>query len=346
MTNRRNRQILLARRPTGAPVPGDFAMAEATVPMVGDGQLLLRNLYLSIDPYLRGLMSESEGHYAPAFALGQPMGGGTVAEVVESRMDGFRPGDLLLADGGWQEYVVSDGTGLRRLPPGMERPSYALGVLGMTGFTAWHGLLQIGEPVPGETLVVGAASGAVGAVAGQIAKLKGCRVVGIAGGPEKCRYVVDELGFDACIDHRDPAFPRQLAEAVPDGVDIYFENVGGAVFDAVWPHLNVHARVPVCGLVAGYNGAAPRPGPDRLPDVALTLIMMRIRMQGFMVSDHYGPEHDRFVHEMTEWLASGAVRVREDVAGGLEQAPDALIRVLTGGNFGKTLVEVALPRGH
>lgn len=236
----------------------DFEMADGPVPTPGDGKMLLRNLYLSIDPYLRGRMNDSEDSYAEPFALGKPMGGGTLAEVVESGQDAFRPGDLVVGESGWREYLVSDGTNLRKLTPDMAHPSLALGVLGMTGFTAWHGLLAIGEPRAGETLVVAAASGAVGAVVGQIGKIKGCRVVGIAGGPEKCRYVVDELGFDACIDHRDPDIVRLLADATPNGIDIYFENVGGAVSDAVWPRLNVHARVPVCGLIAGHDGVTPK----------------------------------------------------------------------------------------
>ena len=343
MTTARNRQVLLARRPHGAPTADDFALVDGETPAPGEGQVLLRNIYLSIDPYLRGRMGDRDGAYAAPFALGEPMGGSTVAEVLESRDDAFRPGDLVVADGGWQEYALSDGPALRKLPRGMTRPSLALGVLGMTGFTAWHGLLKIGEPQPGETLVVAAASGAVGAVVGQIAKLKGCRVVGIAGGPAKCRYVVDELGFDAGVDHRDPAFPQRLAEAVPQGIDIYFENVGGAVFDAVWPHLNVHARVPVCGLIAGYNAAAPEAGPDRLPDVARTLVMKRIKMQGFIMRDHIDREHDAFVRDMSAWLTADRVRAREDIATGLERAPDALIRVLSGGNFGKAVVEVERP---
>ncbi len=340
MKTARNRQVLLARRPRGALGLDDFEVVDGAMPLPRDGQVLVRNLFLSIDPYLRGRMNEGEDIYAAPFALGAPVGGGTVDEVVGSGDAAFRPGELVLAEGGWQDYAAVDAAGLRRLPVRMERPSQALGVLGMTGFTAWHGLLRIGEPRLGETLVVAAASGAVGSVVGQIAKLKGRRVVGIAGGPAKCAYVVDELGFDACVDHRDPAFPRLLAEVVPDGIDIYFENVGGAVFDAVWPHLNVHARVPVCGLIAGYNGDLAEPRPDRLPVLAATLITKRIRMQDFLVSDHMDQDHDAFAREMSGWLTAGQVRAREDVANGLEQAPDALMRVLSGGNLGKAIVEV------
>ena len=340
MTNRINRQVLLARRPNGAVEVTDFELADGLMPTPGDGQILLRNIYLSIDPYLRGRMNDSEDSYAEPFALGKPMGGGTVAEVMESDQDGFRPGDLVVGEGGWQEYLVSDGAGLRKLPPDMAHPSLGLGVLGMTGFTAWHGLLGIGEPRAGETLVVAAASGAVGAVVGQIGKIKGCRVVGIAGGSEKGRYVTEELGFDACVDRRDPDLKRLLADAAPDGIDIYFENVGGAVFDAVWPRLNVHARVPVCGLIAGYDGVTPEQRPDRWPEIAMTLITKRIRMQGFIMSDHIEQEHELFFRSMSAWLVAGEVRVREDTAQGLEQASDALMRVLSGQNFGKMLVQV------
>lgn len=340
MTTSRNRQVLLARRPDGAVKPTDFELTDGQMPTPDDGQLLLRNLFLSIDPYLRGRMNATEGSYADPFPLGQPMGGGTISEVIESSADVFQAGDLVVAQGGWQEYAAAGAAGLRKLPPGMENPSFALGVLGMTGFTAWHGLLRIGEPEPGETLVVAAASGAVGSVVGQIAKLKGCRVVGVAGGAEKCRYVADELGFDTCLDHRDPDFARLLADATPDGIDIYFENVGGPVFDAVWPRLNVHARVPVCGLIADYDGAASEQRPDRWPEIAMTLITKRISMQGFIMTDHIEQDHNLFFREMSAWLAAGQVRTREDVAQGLEQAPDALMRVLSGRNFGKMLVRI------
>src|SRR5690242_2146065 len=247
-----NRQVTLASRPVGAPTAADFALVEHPVPAPGEGELLLRNLYLSLDPYMRGRMSDAESYAAP-MAVGDVMVGGTVARVQASRHPDWQPGDLVLAYGGWQDYALSDGRGLGRLDPGMAHPSLALGVLGMPGFTAYMGLLDIGQPRPGETVVVAAASGAVGSVVGQIARLKGCRVVGVAGGNEKCRYVVDELGFDACADHRAKDFPQQLEAACRQGIDVYFENVGGAVFDAVLPLLNARARVPLCGLIAQYN---------------------------------------------------------------------------------------------
>jgi NADPH-dependent curcumin reductase CurA len=242
---------------------------------------------------------------------------------------------------------VSDGTALTRLAADMAHPSHALGVLGMPGFTAWFGLLTIGEPRPGETVVVAAASGAVGSVVGQIAKLRGCRVIGIAGGARKCAHVVDQLGFDMCIDHRDPDFARTLQAACPDGIDVYYENVGGGVFAAVLPLLNVAARVPVCGLIAQYNGDGSDDrtglpaGPDRLPSLLDAVLMRRIRMQGFIILDHYGAPFDAFLQEMTAWLDHGRIKFFEDVVDGLENAPRAFIGMLEGRNNGKLVIRVA-----
>ncbi|SFL33713.1 NADP-dependent oxidoreductase [Methylobacterium pseudosasicola] len=340
MSQDKNRRIVLAARPRGEPVPEDFRLEEVPRPEPAEGQILLRNLYLSLDPYMRGRMSEGPSYVEPV-ALGAVMGGATVARVALSRHPDFKPGDLVTGFGEWQDYALSDGTNLTRLGPDFAHPSYALSVLGMPGFTAWHGLLTIGEPKAGETLVVASASGPVGAVVGQIAKLKSCRVVGIAGGADKCRFVTDELGFDACIDRRDPAFAEALRRAVPDGIDIYYENVGGPVFDAVLPLLNVHARIPVCGLIAHYNDTAPPPGPDRLPRLAYTLLVKRIRMQGFIISDHYGPEFAAFLDAMKAWVAEGQVKLREDIVDGLENAPNAFIGLLRGENFGKLVIRIA-----
>ncbi len=269
------------------------------------------------------------------------MVGATVSRVEHSRHPEYASGDLVLAASGWQDYSLSDGSGLRKLAVDLRQPVRALGVLGMPGFTAFVGLLDIGQPAPGETVVVAAASGGVGSVVGQLARLQGCRAVGIAGGPQKCRYVIEELGFDACIDHRQADLPQRLAAACPRGVDVYFENVGGAVFDAVAPLLNVHARVPVCGLIAHYNDAAPAPGPDRLPRVARLILARRIRMQGFIIFDHYASRYDDFQRRMAAWLAGGQIRSREDIVEGLERAPQALIGLLQGENFGKRVVHVA-----
>ncbi len=335
-----NRQITLASRPVGAPTAANFKLVETPVPPLADGQVLLRNLYLSLDPYMRGRMSDAASYAAPT-GIGEVMGAGTVARVQTSNHPDYSTGDLVLAQGGWQEYLVSDGNGLNRLDPDMPQPSLALGVLGMPGFTAYMGLLDIGQPKSGETVVVAAASGAVGSAVGQIAKLKGCRVVGIAGGSEKCAYVRDELGFDACIDHRAADFPAQLAAACGDGIDVYFENVGGAVFDAVLPLLNPKARIPVCGLIAHYNDTALPPGPDRLGLLTRTLLSKRIRMQGFIIFDDYGDRYGEFLAEMGEWVGQGRIRYREDVVDGLENAPEAFIGLLEGRNFGKLVVRIA-----
>jgi NADPH-dependent curcumin reductase CurA len=335
-----NRRIVLNSRPSGVPVPGNFRLERGEVQQPADGQVLLRTLYLSIDPYMRGRMNDAPS-YAPSVAIDAVMVGATVARVESSRHPDYAPGELVLASNGWQDYALADGTALRRLPSGMPQPARALSILGMPGFTAFVGLLDIGQPAAGETVVVAAASGAVGSIVGQLARLHGCRAVGIAGGAEKCRYVVEQLGFDACIDHSQAELPRRLATACPQGIDVYFENVGGAVFDAVAPLLNVRARVPLCGLIAHYNDAAPPAGPDRLPRVARLILTHRIRMQGFIIFDHYATRYDDFQHRMTAWVEAGQIRSREHVVEGLEHAPQALIGLLQGENFGKLVIHVA-----
>ena len=334
-----NRRIVLNSRPVGAPTANDFRLETGDVPTPGAGQVLLRTVWLSLEPYMRGRMSDAPS-YAPPVQLGDVMVGGTISRVVSSNLPAFREGDLVVAAGGWQDYALSDGSDLIPLGRDFPHPSRALGVLGMPGFTAYTGLLTIGEPKAGETVVVAAASGAVGAVVGQIAKLKGCRVIGVAGGADKCAYVTGTLGFDACIDHRDPAFASQLKAACPNGIDVYFENVGGAVFDAVWPLLNNHARVPVCGLIAHYNDTALPAGPDRLPKLMTTILSKRIRMQGFIILDYYATGYAPFLKDMSEWVAQGSVKVLEDVIPDLTDAPAALIGLLAGKNFGKVVVRV------
>ena len=307
------------------------------MPVPGEGQVLLRTLYLSLDPYMRGRMSDAPS-YAPPVAVGEVMVGSTIARVEVSHHPRFRPGDRVLAYGGWQSYALSDGSGLVRLDPALEPPSLALGVLGMPGFTAYMGLLEIGQPKPGETVVVAAASGAVGSVVGQIAKLKGCRVVGLAGGPRKCGYVLDELGFDACVDHHGDDLPGRLAQACPDGIDVYFENVGGVVFQAVLPLLNVHARIPVCGLIAHYNDTGLPPGPDRQGLLLRAILTKRITMRGFIIFDDFGPRFGEFQQVMAEWVRAASIKYREDVVEGLEKAPAAFMGLLKGDNFGKLVV--------
>ena len=334
-----NRRIVLASRPSGAPLLENFRMEETPLPVPQEGQVLLRSIYLSLDPYMRGRMSDAPS-YAPPVELGEVMVGGTICRIETSMHPGFHAGDLAVGYSGWQDYALSDGTDLNKLPKTLSRQSFALGVLGMPGFTGYMGLLDIGRPKQDETVVVAAATGAVGSVVGQIAKLKGCRVVGIAGGPEKCRYAVEELGFNACVDHRGHDLPARLAHACPDGIDVYFENVGGAVFEAVLPLLNVHARVPLCGLIAQYNDQEPSEGMNRLPLLLRTMLTRRIEMQGFIIYDDYAPHFGKFFEDMSSWVAEGKIKYREDIVEGLENAPQAFIHLLEGKNFGKLIVRV------
>lgn len=334
-----NRQIILVSRPHGEPVPENFELAEAPIPELHPRQLLLKTKYLSLDPYMRGRMSEAKS-YVPPFALGEPLSGGTVSEVMASNNPKYAVGDIVLAFGGWQDYSVSDGSGLRKLDPEVAPITTALGVLGMPGLTAYTGLLNIGLPKPGETLAVAAAAGPVGSAVGQIAKIKGCRVVGIAGGKAKVDYLRDELGFDAAIDHRSPHLKEELKGACPDGIDIYFENVGGAVWDAVFPLLNNFARVPVCGLIAYYNATALPEGPDRAPGLMRAVLTKRLRVQGFIVYDFASQTQD-FLRDAGGWVRDGMLKYREDIVEGLENAPQALIGLLRGANFGKLLVKVS-----
>jgi hypothetical protein len=329
----------MAKRPVGMPTPDCFRLEEVEVGSPKEGEVQLQTLYVSLDPYMRGRMSEGASYVAP-LAVGDVMCGGAVSRVVASRAAGFSAGDLVVGDTGWQERPVVPASGLMKLPASPAPPSWALGVLGMPGLTAYVGLLDIGQPKAGETIVVAAATGPVGATVGQIAKLKGCRAVGIAGGKDKCDYAVGELGFDACIDHHSNDLAQQLAAACPKGIDVYFENVGGNVLFSVLPLLNLHARVPVCGVVAWYNLTSLPPGPDLTPVLMRTVLVRRVKMQGFIIFDHFDrmPE---FLREMAAWLAAGRVKYREDVVEGLKNAPQALIGLLQGHNFGKVVVRMA-----
>ncbi|MFI7667299.1 NADP-dependent oxidoreductase [Nocardia sp. NPDC049526] len=332
-------RIVLASRPEGAPTPANFRIETAALPEPGEGEVLLRTLYLSLDPYMRGRMSAAKSYAAPV-AVGDVMVGGTVAEVLESGDPSIAKGDVVQAYSGWQTHQVTPASGLRELDPDKAPISTALGVLGMPGFTAYSGLLKIGQPKAGETLVVAAASGPVGSAVGQIARIKGVRAIGIAGGPEKCAYVREELGFEAAIDHRATDFADQLRAAVPDGVDIYFENVGGAVADAVYPLLNTYARVPVCGLIANYNATGALEGPDRLPGFYGRILTKSLTVRGFMQTEFVREMYKDFLHEMSGWIAEDRVRYREDIVDGLEHAPEAFIGMLEGRNFGKLVVRV------
>jgi NADPH-dependent curcumin reductase len=334
-----NHQCLLASRPQGEPTAGNFRFVETPLPDLADGQVLVRHHYLSLDPYMRGRMSESKS-YAASQPLDQVMIGGTAGEVVASKDPQFKVGDKVVGQGGWQEYAIVDPSHrgvLHKVDTTHIPLSAYLGAVGMPGVTAWYGLTQIIAPKAGETLVVSAASGAVGGAFGQLAKLRGCRAVGLAGGPDKCAYVVDELGFDACIDYKQhpdlKSLSQALKEACPDGIDGDFENVGGLILDAVMLRTNAFARIAMCGLIAGYNGAL-------LPMANPALILVnRLKIEGFIVSDHMAL-WPRALKELGVLAASGKLKYRETIAHGLASAPEAFIGLLKGKNFGKQLVKL------
>ncbi len=339
-TSNSNRRIVLAERPKGLPTESTLRLEEVEIPKAGANQMLLRTVFLSLDPYMRGRMNDAKS-YAEPVKIDEVMTGQVVAEVVESNLDGYRKGDYVLAGSGWQDYAISDGSEVMNLGSNPAQPSWSLGILGMPGYTAYAGLLKIGEPKAGETVVVAAASGPVGATVGQIAKIKGCRVIGIAGGTGKCDHVVSNLGFDACIDHKADDFAEQLKTACPDGIDVYFENVGGKVFYAVLPLLNAFARVPVCGVVSWYNLTGLPEGNDFGPAIMGTILRMKVKVQGFIIFDSFTKSTYReFAGDMTNWLKEGKVHYKEQVVDGLENAPAALNDVLLGKSFGKVVVKV------
>jgi len=329
----RNRQIVLKRRPSGLPVPEDFAIADAPLPEPQAGEVLLRGIYLSLDPYMRGRISGVRSYARPT-GIGEVIEGRVVGQVVRSRDPAFRDGDYASGGYGWQLYSAVPAGGLLKLDPAEAPISTALGILGMPGMTAYVGLSDIGQPKAGETVVVSAASGAVGAVAGQLARRQGARVVGIAGGAEKCRYVEEELGFDASIDHRSPDLGAALDQACPKGIDVYFENVGGAVQAAVFPRLNDFARMVMCGMIAEYNDPTPLPGPN-----LGAVVRKRLKIQGFIVGDQR-QRHGELRAMAAPLVRSGQLKYREDIGPGLERAPEAFIGLLQGRNFGKLLVKL------
>lgn len=329
-----NTQILFKTRPEGLPDESNFECVTAPVPVAGEGEVLRRTIYLSVDPYMRGRMSDQKS-YAEGAKLGEVMVGQTVSRVIESKNPRFGAGDFVLTNDGWQEYAVSDGKGLRKIDPSVAPVSWYLGILGMPGLTAYVALLDIGKPKPGETVVVSAAAGAVGSVAGQIAKIKGCRVIGIAGSNEKCRYLVETLGFEAAINYRTEDLADSVRRVCPSGVDVYVDNVGGAVLQAVMQCLNVHARIPLIGLISQYNDTKMRPGPNLLP-----LLVNRALIQGMIVTDH-AARAPEFLRDMSAWIREGRIQYREDVVQGLENAPRALIGLFAGENIGKRIVQVS-----
>lgn len=333
-----NRQWRLVRRPRGMVKETDFSWTEDPVPDVGEGQVLVRNLYLSIDPTQRGWMARDT--YIPAMAIGDVVRSFGVGQVVGSRHEGYRPGEIVQGGVGWQDYLLTDGGGLlpiAKLPKGVDIP-LAMSVLGLTGITAYFGLLEVGRPRAGETVVVSGAAGATGSIAGQIARIQGCRVVGIAGGPDKCAWLTGEAGFDAAIDYKTERVDRRLAELCPEGIDLFFDNVGGEILDAALANLAMRGRVVICGAISVYNEKTPPPGPQNY----LSLLVHRGRMEGFIVLD-YMERASEAVAALAGWVREGKLRYEVDVQEGLEKAPDALLRLFAGKNRGKQLLKIADP---
>ena len=339
MSNKINRQIILVKRPSGKPQPDDFSLVDASVPVPEEGQVLCKTIYLSLDPYMRGRMNDSKS-YADPVKINEVMTGGTVGQVLKSRSTNFQQGDIVYGYGGWQDYWASEGKALRKIDSELAPISTATGVLGMPGVTAYTGFLNIGQPKKGETVVVAAASGAVGSVVGQIAQIKGARAVGIAGSEEKCKFVTEEFGFDACVNHNSPDFAEALKNACPDGIDVYFENVSGKVFETVMPLLNDFARIPVCGLIALYNATELPPGPNLTPLLMRDILVKRLTFRGFIVWDFAAQEKEALT-ELAKWIKEGKLHYREDIVDGLENAPEAFMGLLEGKNFGKLVVQVS-----
>ena len=330
----RSREIRLQSRPLAAPEPANFELVDVEVPAAEPGQVVVRNAYISVDPYMRGRMNAGPSYAAP-FELGEALQGGAVGTVVESRSEAFASGDLVLSNLGWREAFVGAPEALTRLDPDVDRVSDYLGVLGMPGMTAYVGLLDIGQPAAGETVFVSAAAGAVGSVVGQLAAIRGCRVVGSVGSAEKAAWITDDLGFDHAVNYRTEELGPALAIACPDGIDVYFDNVGYDHLEAAIAHMNPYGRIVACGSIAGYNAAQPRPGPTNLA----LIVRNRLTMRGFIVSDH-ADRRDAFLTDVRRWRAEGAIRSRETVIEGLERAPEALLGLFAGANIGKMVVQL------
>lgn len=332
-----NRRILLAARPVGYPQDGDFKLVESPVPTPGDGQILVRSIYLSVDPYMRGRMNDVKS-YAQPVQIGEVMGGGAVAKVVSSNNPAFKDGDIVEGMFGWQDYAVSNGQGVRKIDPGLAPISTALGVLGMPGLTAYFGLLEIANPQAGETVVVSGAAGAVGSLVGQIAKIKGCRAIGIAGADDKIEYLTGELGFDGAFNYKTESnYYEKLKELCPKGVDVYFDNVGGEITDAVFRLINTKARISICGQISQYNLEKPETGP-RL--ILTSLLVKQAKAEGFLVFQ-FLEKYPEGLKQMAQWLKEGTLQYKEDIEEGIENAPRAFIAMLKGRNTGKQIVKVS-----
>ncbi|HLO86384.1 MAG TPA: NADP-dependent oxidoreductase [Nostocaceae cyanobacterium] len=334
MSNSTNTQILLKSYPIGEPKESDFAIVETPIPEPSEGEILTRTIYLSLDPYMRGRISGNHSYTAPV-ELNSVIVGGTVSQVIKSHLPQFKAGDFVLGGNGWQTYAIAQPETLRLIDPNQAHLSYNLGVLGMPGHTAYAALLDVGQPKPGETVVISAASGAVGAVAGQIAKIKGCRVVGIVGSDEKRDFIVNELGFDAGINRKTQELFPALKEAAPNGIDVYFDNTAGVILEAVLQQINLGARIALVGLISEYNATSPPPGPNLRP-----LLIKRASIKGFLVSDYQHRFAD-FFKDVSGWIKSGQLKYKEDIVIGLENAPRAFIGLLRGENFGKLIVKVS-----
>ena len=333
-----NRQILLANRPVGMPKASDFLLNETSIPTPVEGQVLCETLYLSLDPYMRGRMSPSKS-YAKPVEINEVMTGGTVGKVIESKDPNLKAGDIVFGYGGWQDYWVHNGKTLKNVDPDIAPISTATGVLGMPGVTAYTGLLNIGKPKKGETVVVASACGPVGSVVGQIAKFKGARSVGIAGSKEKCKYATDKFQFDHCLNHKSSEFSEELKQVCPEGIDVYFENVGGKVLDSVLPLLNDFARIPVCGIISAYNSTELPSGPNLIPSLMRSILVKRLTFRGFIVWDFANQEKEA-LQQLAKWIKQGKLHYLEDIVDGLENAPESFIGLFDGKNFGKLVVRV------
>ena len=332
-------QIELAARPVGDPKHNDFKIVKVELPEIKEGEMLCRIIYQSLDPYMRGRMDDAKSYAVPV-AIGSVMEAGCVAEVMESKNARFQTGDIVNGRFGWRTHIISDGAGVRKVNKDIAPISTSIGILGMPGMTAYVGLLDIGEPKEGETVVVSAASGAVGAVVGQIAKIKGCKVIGVAGSTEKCKYVRDELGFVECISHYNEDLATQLSNVCPNGIDVYFENVGGKVFEAVLPLLNAFARIPLCGLISRYSHVGEFPGPNLLPVLTRSILTNRLKIQGYIITERWN-RFSEFEKDVSAWIDSGQLKYKEDFVDGIEQAPEAFMGLLKGKNFGKLIVRTS-----
>ncbi|WP_201556227.1 NADP-dependent oxidoreductase [Psychrobacter sp. 72-O-c] len=329
-----NKQWRLKARPVGEPSADTWDYTESEIPTIKDGQLLIKIEYISLDPAMRGWLNDAKSYIEPV-QIGDVMRAGTVGKVVESKLDGFVAGDYVCGHNGVQSYAVSDGNGLYKVDPNLAPLPYYLGVLGMPGMTGYFGLLKTGQPKAGETVVVSGAAGAVGGLVGQIAKIKGCRVVGIAGGPEKCKFLVDELGFDAAVDYKNENVKKALKEACPKGVDVFFDNVGGDILDDVLTQINLHARIVICGAISQYNNTTAVKGPSNY----LSLLVNRARMEGIVVFDNI-KEYPIAMKDIAGWIQSGELTVKDHIVEGIETFPDTLMMLFKGENFGKLVLKV------